>query len=175
MSETTSDVPARRALFAVWLLAVVALGAVLLVSRATQTPGDDVDPGRQRPGILDLGPLPVAAPTLSPDVPAPGQPTVVFFAGAQARALCDELRHAALDGVAVVVVTTDAEGCGPGVVVLEASGRAAADAYGLPPRRDGGVPVGYAIVDSDGQIRYRTLDPSVAGLLDEVATMVEAL
>jgi hypothetical protein len=168
-------VPTRRALITVWLAAVVAMGAVLVVSRATQSPGDDVDPARQRPGILDLGPLPVAAPTLSNGVPAPGDPTVVFFAGSQAADLCAELPGADLDDVTVVVVAADAGACGPGVVVPETSGRKAAEAFGLPSRRDGGVPVGYAIVDAKGQIRYRTLDPSVAGLLDEVATMVDAL
>lgn len=170
-------VPTRRALVTVWLAAVVAMGAVLVVSRATQTPGDDLDPARQRPGILDLGPLPVAAPTLSDGVPAPGEPTVVFFAGSQAAELCAELPDADLDDVAVVVVAADADAraCGPGVVVPETSGRKAAEAFGLPSRRDGGVPVGYAIVDAKGQVRYRTLDPSVAGLLDEVVTMVDAL
>ncbi len=172
---TGSDVPSRRVLVVVWLLAVFAMGAVLLVSRATRSAGDDVDPARQRPGILDLGPLPVAAPTLAAGVPAPGGPTVVFFAGSQAPALCAELDDVGLDGVAVVVVTTDGSACGPDVVVLETSGREAADAYGLPPRRDGGDPVGYAIVDEEGQIRYRTLDPAVVGLLDEVVTMVGAL
>ncbi len=97
-------VPTRRALVTVWLAAVVAMGAVLVVSRATQTPGDDLDPARQRPGILDLGPLPVAAPTLSDGVPAPGEPTVVFFAGSQAAALCAELPDADLDDVAVVEI-----------------------------------------------------------------------
>jgi len=168
-------VPTRRALVTVWLAAVVAMGAVLVVSRATQTPGDDVDPARQRPGILDLGPLPVAAPTLSDGVPAPGEPTVVFFAGSQAAELCAELPDADLDDVAVVIVAADADACGQRAHVFKASGRVAAEAFGLPSRRDGGVPIGYAIVDSAGQIRYRTLDPSVGGLLDEVATMVEAL
>jgi len=168
-------VPTRRALVTVWLAAVVAMGAVLVVSRSTQTPGDDVDPARQRPGILDLGPLPVAAPTELADVLAPGQPTVVFFAGSQAADLCAELPDAGLDGVALVVVATGADACRPGVGVLGSSGREAAEAFGLPSRRDGGIPVGYVIVDSAGQIRYRTLDPSVVGLLDEVATMVDAL
>lgn len=168
-------VPTRRALVTVWLAAVVAMGAVLVVSRATQTPGDDVDPARQRPGILDLGPLPVAAPTEFADVLAPGQPTVVFFAGSQAAELCAELPDAHLNDVAVVVVAADAGACGQRAQVFKASGRVAAEAFGLPSRRDGGVPIGYAIVDSAGQIRYRTLDPSVAGLLDEVATMVDAL
>ena len=168
-------VPTRRALVTVWLAAVIAMGAVLAVSQATRTPGDDVDPARQRPGILDLGPLPVAAPRLSATVPAPGQPTVIFFAGSQAAELCAELPDADLDGVAVVVVSADADACRQGALVLETSGREAAEAFGLPSRRDGGVPVGYAIVDSEGRIRYRTLDPSVAGLLDEVTTMVEAL
>lgn len=34
--------------------------------------------------------------------------------------------------------------------------------------------MGYAVVDDEGQIRYRTLDPSMASELSEVRTIVKA-
>ena len=50
-----------------------------------------------------------------------------------------------------------------------------AEAYGMRSPRGGGPPVGYALVDAHGAIRYRTLDPDVADQLGEVGTMVGAL
>lgn len=47
-------------------------------------------------------------------------------------------------------------------------------AYGLRRPVGGGPPVGYAVVDSHGQLRYRTPDPSVADELSEVRTIVDA-
>lgn len=41
--------------------------------------------------------------------------------------------------------------------------------------RDGGPPVGYAVVDVDGTIRYRTENPGVINGLDEVLTIVGAV
>ena len=46
--------------------------------------------------------------------------------------------------------------------------------FGLDRPRDGGAPVGYAVVDGRGDIRYRTLDPSVAAQLDEIDTILRA-
>jgi hypothetical protein len=39
----------------------------------------------------------------------------------------------------------------------------------------GGPPVGYAVVDAQSRIRYRTLDPTVTAELSEVRTILEAL
>lgn len=50
-----------------------------------------------------------------------------------------------------------------------------AEAYGMRSPSDGGPPVGYAVVDGQGRIRYRTLDPTVATELPEVATILAAL
>lgn len=47
--------------------------------------------------------------------------------------------------------------------------------FGMRIPRDGGPPVGYALIDRAGLIRYRTLDAAMADQLREVATMVGAL
>ncbi len=47
--------------------------------------------------------------------------------------------------------------------------------YAMPQPGDGGAPVGYAIVDSRSQIRYRTLDPAVVDELAEVTTILGAV
>lgn len=173
----TRRAPSRRALVLVWVGAVGVLVALVAVSRVTQSGGDDPDPARQRPGILDLGELPVPAPRLAPGVPAAGQVTVVFFAGGDAARLCARVADPPpqLARSQLVVVAHDAAGCPPAVTVLEMAVGEAARRYGLATPRDGGVPSGYALVDRGGRIRYRTLDPVAPALLDEVATMVRAL
>jgi len=158
-------------------MAVVGLLAALVAaSQVTRTGGDDPDPGRQRPGILDLGALPVAAPPL-PGIDFRGRETVVFFAGRNLDGLCVALQRApgGLSRAEVVVVSAKPVRCADGVTVVERSPRKAASAFGLSRTRDGGPPAGYALVDERGRIRYRTLDPTASGLLDEVATMLRAM
>jgi hypothetical protein len=59
-------------------------------------------------------------------------------------------------------------------VVEDSDGRLA-DRYGMRRPQDAGPPVGYAVVDGKGRIRYRTLDPDVAHELREVRTIVAAV
>lgn len=180
-------VPSARSLIVTWLTVAVGLGLLLGIARSTEGPLDDPDPAWQRPGFLDAGELPVPAPRLAPDVPAPGRPTVVFFERAgRLASLCSSLASAPLrQGVATAVVVAGgpshwpveqqpADECGD-IRMVSDPASALADAYGMRRPRGGGPAVGYAIVDGAGAIRYRTLDPSVGAGLDEVATMVSAL
>ncbi len=175
----SASVPARRVLVSVWAVLAVALGASLAVARAADGPLDDPDPAHQRPGILDGFGLPQPAGPITPGIPGNGRRTVVFFErAAGVRALCDALADSELAGAAVLAVVVSGPAgagadCGPVTVVDDPRGRRAA-AYGLRRPVDGGTPVGYAVVDRDGQVRYRTLDPSVADELDEVGTIVDA-
>ena len=168
--------PSRGELVGVWVVAVGVLGALVVVSVLTRSGGDDPDQGRQRPGILDLGDLPSPAPRLA-GVEVGGPNTVVFFAGRHTSELCrslgdppDELRTTRL-----VIVAEDASRCAARVLWIDTPAADAAERYGLPQPRDGAPPLGYAIVDGEGQIRYRTLDPHVPSMLGEVATMLRAL
>lgn len=169
--------PSRRQLAAIWLAAALVVGGVLLAARILRTAGDDGDPGRQRPGILDLGPLPEPAPAVSGIDLGRGR-TVVFFARPdRADDLCAALRgHPTLDGARVVLVAEDAPGsCPRAVDVVTADVRATAAAFGLPAARGDVTPTGYAIVDGRGRIRYRTLDPVAPELIDEVETMLRGV
>lgn len=171
--------PTPLTLVMIWSGAVAVLGLLFVIGEASIRGGDDVDPARQRPGILDLGELPLAAPELAPGVPARGQPSVVFFVGRNRPALCRELAGRRwLPASTQVYVVTDQrrDGCGgTSVGLVEHSVARAAMAYGLARPRDGGAPLGYAIVDSIGRIRYRTLDPVADSLMAEVDTMLAAL
>jgi len=65
------------------------------------------------------------------------------------------------------------ESCRGVTVVTDATGRLA-DGFAMRRPLDRGAPVGYAVVDRTGTIRYATLDPSVVSGLREVDTVVEA-
>ena len=166
----------RKKLLAVWLGVAVLVGALLGVARSTRTGLDDPDPAWQRPGFLDAGPLPQPAPRLRADLPRPGRPAVVFFVRPKGVAeLCHSLATHRLGQTAEVVMVVSGTGRCPEVTALEDPSGALVRAYGLRDPRNGAIPVGYAIVDGEGRIRYRTLDPTVAQELDEVDTMLGAL
>ncbi len=169
-----------RPLVVIWLAAAIGLGLLLSVARAAREPLDDPDPAWQRPGFVDAGDLPVPAPAVAPGLPAPSRPTVVFFerTGRLPR-LCRVFAASGLPdkatATAVVVDGAGTHSCeGADAVVNDADGALAA-AYGMRRPRGGGTPVGYAVVDSAGAIRYRTLDPAVADELSEVRTILDAL
>ena len=166
-------------LVATWLGAAVGLGVLLLLARSTQEPLDDRDQAWQRPGFLDAGALPVPAPALVAGVPAAGRPTVVFFERANRLAeLCEALAESPLPGRAATAVVAPAlppHHCAVASAMVGDADATVAHAYGMRRPNDGGPPVGYAVVDAAGAIRYRTLDPAVADQLREVATIVAAL
>lgn len=169
--------PSRRQLVLTWLAVAVGIGILLVLAEAAEGPLDDADPAYQRPGILDLGELPVPAPRVTDMVPTPGRAAVVFFVRPdQLGPLCDALteielsRHPDL----AVVVAGPAGPCTADAAVVADPNAGLAEAYGLRPPQGGGAPVGYAVVDGAGMIRYRTLDPEVDEFLDEVDTILRA-
>lgn len=176
MKEETAF-PARRSLVLVWTAAAVGLALLLAVVDRARGPLDDPDPARQRPGLLDLGVLPIPSPEIVTGVPAPGRRAVVFFERPGGLdGLCRALREDPLPAEVdvVVVVSADAGACTGGPVRVVDPTATYARRLGLDAPRDGGPPVGYAVVDSSQRIRYRTLDPNVGQGLREVATIVAA-
>jgi len=170
--------PTRRSLALAWAVAAFGFAALLALADAASGPLDDPDPARARPGVLDLDGLPAPAPQVAAGVPRPGRRAVVFFARPTGVApLCQALARRPLPSdVDVAVVANGAGGsCGPGATLVVDPSAAHARSFGLDVPRDGGAPVGYAVVDAAGRIRYRTLDPGVAARLGEVATMVAAV
>ncbi len=175
---TTPAVPSRATLVVIWIAAALVLSTLLALAGLARTEGDDADPGRQRPGILDLGALPQPAPPVEGLEGGAGRRTVVFFAGGDAvEKLCRALREDDhLDGERVVLIADPRPAyCAEGVRISTAELDEAAGAFGLRATRGRIPPTGYAIVDAEGRIRYRTLDPVAAELLDEVTTMLSGL
>lgn len=170
--------PTRRALVAVWVGAAVAFAGLLAGAERVRGPLDDPDPARQRPGLLDLGPLPIPAAQVVAGIPAPGRRAVVFFERPERLdRLCRALARHPLPADVDVALVLSAEGepCASGVPTVADPTATYARRFGLAAPRAGGPPVGYAVVDSAGRVRYRTLDPSVAQELAEVATIVAAV
>lgn len=90
----------------------------------------------------------------------------------------DGTRLAAAADLSVVVsvlVAGSGEQVANAVPLVADPGGQLADGYRMRRPRDGGPPVGYAVVSPDGTVRFRTEDPGVAGRLDEVLILVKAL
>jgi len=164
-----------RASLTLWVLAAVFFGGLLVAARASESPLDDPDPARQRPGFLDLGDLPIAAPRVTTRVPRPGRAAVIFFERPNGvEALCASLAGDSLVDTADIAVVISGPGgtCPADVGVVRDRDRRLARAYGLREPRDHGPPVGYAVVDAHRRVRYRTLDPTDAQELREVETIL---
>jgi hypothetical protein len=168
----------NRRLAVVWVVVVGTLGALLLVAGHTSSGLDDPDPAHQRPGFLDASGGRSAAPSVTPVVPSTGRRAVVFFVRQQyAAELCRALAaDTSLRERADLAVASSGPvaPCAGVTMVTDAGGQLAAG-YGMRQPVDRGPPVGYAVVDRLGRIRYRTLDPEVVAGLREVETMVRAV
>lgn len=126
-----------------------------------------------------MGHLPEPAPEVAAGVPAPGRLAVVLFLrGGRVGELCHALAGTDLaqraDLAVVVAAPASDAPCPTAAAVVEDPTAELARRYGVRTPRGGGPPVGYAVVDSSGDTRYRTLDPTVAQQLDEVATILGA-
>jgi len=172
---------ARVGLIGLWLAAVIVLGGLTAYSRTANAPLADPDPAYQRPGFLDVMPA-FAAPSLGANLPVPKSRSVVFFTRPQLEPglLSAVAADTGLQAAARLVVVACGSGAtsaaaGSIAVVGQGAGCPAADLYRMRSPRDGGAPVGYAIVSSAGLVRYSTLDPDVTNLLDEVEHMARGV
>lgn len=145
--------------------AVASLVLALVVVLVVRPPGprDDPRPANQRDGLLLDGPR---LPGVLAGVAFGGRPVVVLF----------ERTSPAGDGFARWRKQVTDHGA---VVVVAVAGSAAAQvlarAVGMPVPRDGGAPVGYAVVDPARQVRYATLDPSYVQNAFEVDVITGAV
>ncbi len=146
-----------------WLAMAVAL--TLVVALVVRGPGplDDPDPADQRTGFLSsLHSATRVAPATLPGSPVGRSPIVVIFdrrpppAKRLAAVFADLPR-----GVAAVLVLPRGEppGTRSSVPVLADPGGRVAQAVRIHRPLDRGRPVGYAVIDRHGRVRYATLEP----------------
>jgi hypothetical protein len=157
-----------------WFLALgTALTFVVVVLVRPPGPLDQSDPAYQRDGLLIDGP--VVAQDL-PGVELGGRPVVLLFVRevpdrqALQRWAAEVPERADVRLVLAEPTTVDL----PVETVVDTVG-SIAQAVDLPTPVDGGRPVGYAVVDSDRQVRYATLDPEYLVNAFEVTTIVRAV
>lgn len=149
----------------------------LLFSMSVYDPQADPDPALQRPGFIDAERA-FKAPEVALGIPSHDRRAVIFFDRQIPKA--EDLRRlkefqGMLENtdIALVVANSAENLTSPLPIILDNNARLA-HAYKLHRPNDGGYPVGYAVVDSKGQVRYPTLDPNYLRLLDEVQTIVKA-
>lgn len=166
-----------------WLITSVLLTVVVLAVVGGPGPLDDPDPGEQRAGFLidsDQG-RSVAGLRLPGD-PVGRRPVFPAFDRSLGR---DGTIGRVLDDVppefAAVLVVPRLPG--PGVrAALAGRFRVQADpggsvgrAVGMPQPKDGGPPIGYALIDDSARVRYATLDPTWIDHGDEIGVVAGPL
>lgn len=169
----------KKALILVWFLIAAAVGACLVAASLDRRPLDDPDLVFQRPGFLDAHGPPFPAPKIREGFRIQNGRLVLFFVRPEQAATLETalevkpvlLREARL---AVAVAADRTKQNAEGILWLADSSGGLAGGFHMPVPRDGGPPVGYAIVDSSGLVRYRTLDSGLVARLEEVETMLKA-
>ena len=159
-----------------WAALAVTLIFVVVVVVLVRPPGplDQPNPERQRDGLLLDGPL---VPSTVAGVEFGGSPVVLLFE----REPPDRQEMASWLGemprrveVRLIFPEPAAASVDAGLVevVVDPDGRLA-DAVALPTPVDGGPGIGYAVVDSQRQVRYSTLDPAYLVNAFEVTTILK--
>lgn len=171
--------PSKRSqnFIAIWLVSVLVMGMALLLSMSVYDPLADPDPALQRPGFIDAEQAPIA-PKVTQDLPNPDRRAVIFFdrqiPKAEDLQKLKELQGSLKNTDIALVIDNSARQSASPLPIISDKNAHLARAYKLNQPNDGGYSVGYTVVDSNGLIRYPTLDPNYTGLLDEVLTIVKA-
>lgn len=165
--------------FLVWLGVGAVLAGLLGFAEYRRNPLHDPDQAHQRTGSL-LPARRYASPRIA-DVPRPGRRAITFFARSlEGQQLFHDLADQADLAAAADLIVVTADGSKPVVeggirhFATDRSGRLA-DAFGLNRPIDGGFPIGYVLVDSEGFIRYRTLDHGFMHRASDIKTMLGGL
>jgi hypothetical protein len=163
----------------IWIAVAGIFAGLLGLAEYQRNPLNDPDAARQRTGVV-LPPGQEPAPTIS-SLEIQGRPAVVIFDRSLAgRYLFHDLAHQSdiTKNAALIVVTSD--GSRPTIEtgidrILSDEDGAIAEAFSLRRPIDGGYPVGYALLDASGFIRFRTLDPGYAGHAWEIRLLLSGL
>ena len=157
---------ASRAPLVFWAVTAAVLTAMVLIGVPSPGPLDDPSEGDQRAGFL----IDRDEARRVPDLQLPGgavgsRPVVVVFdRRVPSPRRFSDLRQAVPEGVAAVIVVPHARSPRRAAHNLNAPiasdpDGSVAQIIGMPVPRDGGPPIGYAVLDDDAFVRYATLDP----------------
>ena len=167
----------KVSLVSIWLLIASVMGILLLLSSSKPMAADDPDLAYQRPGFLL--PATLVAPKLTNSIPRTGRRTVVLLERTAPKKLFDDQKFEKqlASKADLVLITLDGTKIADEPLIkaqIVDSNKMLASK--LIPRNsvDAGYPIGYAIVDSKGFLRYYTLDPFFGTMSDEIEIMLRA-
>ncbi len=158
--------------------AAIALSVVVLFVVRDPGPLDNSDEGAQRSGVLiPTGDARRVADLRLPNDPIGRRPVLLIF---DRKAPGDGLARLVAqlpDDAVVVLALPDAPPAAAPIAAAAVVGRSPelAAAVGMPSPKEGGPPIGYAVIDEDARLRYRTLDPLYLDHADEITTMLGAV
>jgi hypothetical protein len=156
MDVERAPAAARTREFALtWAIIAVLLGGGLIAEKALRNGADGAAPIRERTGfVYDVA---QSVPSISGLVSAK-RTAVLFARPAQAQAVCQWAAGIPLPDVTMVLVAQKQVPCPPGVTENVDPDGKLAQGFHFRPTKDGGYPVGYALLDSNGGFVYNTLD-----------------
>ena len=156
----------------IWFAATaVVLIAVIVAVITSPGPRDDPNPADQRAGFL------IDGPQLRLDLPGVAlgeRPVVLIFDRSEPDAGRLRAWLAQVPERASAVLVLAGPGSAEVPVLADPAGDIAA-AVGMPTPKGGGRPIGYAVVDSTGRVRYVTLDPTYLDNAFEIAVIAGAV
>ena len=164
-----------------WTATAIVLAVVVVVIVGDGGPLDDPKQGRQRPALLaPRNQAPVVDNVALPRTGIGRNAVLVAFNRDLPEP--DELsafRHHVPDDISILVVVGNANARAMQdevnvEVIADPEGDVARELR-MPRPKDGGPPVGYALVDRDARVRYATLDPSYTKHAAEIETIAGAL
>lgn len=149
---------------AAWLAGAALLAYVVLAVVPAPGPLDDPDQADQRTGFLIPREDARRLPPISGGLRFGARPTLLLFdRRTPGRRPLQKIISELPRGTTMTLVLAGTKRAGLARLV------------GMPRPRDGGYPVGYAIVDRERLVRYVTLDPTYLEHGLEIATVVEAV
>jgi hypothetical protein len=147
----------------IFISVALLLGGLLAFAEYRRNSLNDSGQAHQRTGVL-FPPYMYRSPMVDGE-PRPGHRAVFFFARSLANDhLFSDLADQADLASATDLIVVTPDGSRPLIEqgikgFVGDSDHSIARAFGLRPPIDGGPPVGYVLVDAEGYIRFRTLDP----------------
>ncbi len=159
-----------------WFGVAITLGGLQFIAQASYSKQDDPDQAKQRPGFVTKQTQ--AAPSIQ-GISYIDKPTVIIFDRmAMTTSVFHDLADQAIISQRANLVLVLNQNMKPGITggvvknIIDSDGAIAA-AFHFDQPRDGGYPIGYVIIDRQGFMRYRTLDPSYMHHGDEIEIILK--
>jgi hypothetical protein len=160
-----------------WLAGASVLSLVVIGLVGGPGPLDDPQQGDQRAGFLvDVEEARMVRGLGLPGRPVGRRPVFLAFArdALSGRSVRDALGRLP-EAFAAFLVLPSTSAPGAAVPTVSDSDGGIAHAVGIGRPKDGGPPIGYAVLDRRGRVRYATIDPGWPRHGDEIELITEAV